>query len=109
MGIMSSRKEYSFASGNTSYGSTDRASTHASWAALEADVEKVNEAFNDSSFESFQEEAQATFAKADVNGDGELSLQELQHYINQHPEDVARVTAPNNPQWGDLMNLFEHD
>eukprot|EP00656_Telonema_subtile_P049471 TRINITY_DN6158_c0_g1_i1.p1 TRINITY_DN6158_c0_g1~~TRINITY_DN6158_c0_g1_i1.p1 ORF type:complete len:383 (-),score=76.59 TRINITY_DN6158_c0_g1_i1:335-1483(-) len=49
------------------------------------------------------------FRAADANNDGELDIKELGQYINDHPEALADICAPTEPQWGDLMSLFQHD
>jgi len=49
------------------------------------------------------------FAAADSDGDGSLSLPELNTYIVAHPEKLSDVTEPGAAQWGDLMRLFEFD
>jgi len=56
-----------------------------------------------------RKDALTTFERADENGDGELTMMELEHYIHQHPEELRSITEPGSPGWGDLMGLFEYD
>ena len=54
-------------------------------------------------------EADATFTRADVNQDGELTMQELSDFIQAHPEEVRSVTERGHSAWGDLLGLSSYD